>query len=195
MQTQIDRTAGGHQRDLAPLLSRCTAGDAGAWSPVLAEVRATTLRLGRWKYRLDAEDAEDVAQVVQIRVSERLGQLRSPDAFPSWVRQLVHHAVVDLIRSRKPSVALDDLSPAIAETLSAPREEEVFDQITLREDLNRALARLPQHYREPIRLHVLQGIPQDEVGRILDRPRSTVASQIERGLKRLSRSLAGIQSA
>lgn len=195
MQTLVHRTDYRMSGDVDALLARCAAGDARAWSPLLTEVRDTTLRLGRWKYRLGAEDAEDVAQMVQIRVSERLGQLRHTAAFPLWVRRLVHHAVVDLVRSRKPSVALEDLPAPVTEALPAPQAEAEFEQITLREDLNRALARLPQHYREPIQLHVLQGIPQDEVGRILGRPRSTVASQIERGLKRLERSLSGLQPA
>lgn len=194
MQTLVDRSGVGLKSDVELLLTRCAAGDARAWSPLLAEVRDTTLRLGRWKYRLGAEDAEDVAQMVQIRVSERLGQLRHAAAFPLWIRRLVHHAVVDLHRTRKPALALEDLPAPVTESLPAPQAEEAFEQIALREDLNRALARLPEHYRQPIQLHVLQGIPQDEVGRILGRPRSTVASQIERGLKRLERSLSGLQA-
>ncbi len=183
------------QPDVEFLLGRCAAGDAQAWGSLLADVRALALRLGRWKYRLGAEDAEDVAQAVQIRISERLGQLRDTAAFPHWVRRLVHHAVVDLIRQRRPAVRLDDLPRAVTEAIPEPRAGAAFDQIALREDLRRALSRLPEHYRAPIQLHVLEGIPQDEVGRLLGRPRSTVASQIERGLKRLERSLSGIYTA
>jgi RNA polymerase sigma factor (sigma-70 family) len=61
--------------------------------------------------------------------------------------------------------------------------------VLLRMELGRALSRLPDHYRQPIELYLLQGLPQDEVGRRLGRPRSTVATQIERGLNRLRRSL------
>ena len=54
------------------------------------------------------------------------------------------------------------------------------------------MRRLPARYREPIQLHLVRGLPQEEVGRRLGRPRSTVATQVERGLIRLRRSLSGM---
>jgi RNA polymerase sigma factor (sigma-70 family) len=171
------------------LLSRCAGGDAAAWDRLLGETRRLTLDLARWKYRLSPEDAEDVAQVVQIRVSERLVQLRRSASFPLWVRRLAHHAVVDHLRQRRPQLSLDALCAAGGEAALGPAGADEFENVVLRADLARALERLPDHYREPIRLHVLEGIPQDEVGRLLGRPRSTVASQVERGLKRLARAL------
>src|SRR5687768_4185260 len=88
------------------LVRRCQTGDGHAWSRVLGEVRRVALELGRWKYRLGAEDAEDVAQVVQIRVSQRLCQLRDAGAFPCWVRRLAHRAALDCLRARKPLLSL-----------------------------------------------------------------------------------------
>lgn len=175
--------------NMALLLRRCGGGDPQAWDSLLAIVRRLALDLGRWKYRLGREDAEDLAQVVQLRVAQRLPQLRDPEAFPSWVRQLTRHAAVDALRKLRPTLSLDEPLP----TGESSREQDVidrYDQVMLRADLDRALARLPAHYREPIELHVLEGLPQDEVGRLLGRPRSTVASQIERGLRRLQRTLS-----
>jgi RNA polymerase sigma-70 factor (ECF subfamily) len=175
--------------EMAPLLRRCGEGDPAAWDRLLTIVRRLALDLGRWKYRLVQEDAEDLAQVVQVRVAQRLPQLRDPGAFPGWVRQLTHHAAVDVLRRQRACLSLDEPLPA-ADTAAVIETEERYDQIVLRTDLDRALARLPAHYREPIELHLLEGMPQDEVGRLLGRPRSTVASQIERGLRRLQRTLA-----
>ena len=171
------------------LLRRCTRGEAQAWDSLLAQVRRLALDLGRWKYRLGNEDAEDLAQVVQLRVSQRLPQLRDAGAFPSWVRRLTHHAAVDAMRQRRPALSLDEPLPP-GESTSELVTLEAYDQIVLRADLDQALARLPLHYREPIELHLLEGLPQDEVGRLLGRPRSTVASQVERGLRRLKRTLS-----
>lgn len=174
------------------ILARCAAGDAAAWRRLLSDVRETAFDAARRRYGLKTDDAEDVAQTVLIRVTERVSQLRDRKAFPAWVRRLVHHAVVDLVRARKaPSVSLDDLGCGEGR----PREPEApdqYEQILLRADLDQALARLPERYREPIRLHLLDGLQQDDIGRLLGRPRSTVASQIERGLHRLQRYLTGL---
>lgn len=174
--------------EMEPLLRRCGGGDRQAWDRLLATVRRLALDLGRWKYRLGREDTEDLAQVVQLRVAQRLPQLREAAAFYSWVRQLTHHAALDALRTRRPMLSLDEPLPT-SEVEMELNTVELYDQIVLRADLDRALACLPAHYREPIKLHMLDGIPQDEVGRLLGRPRSTVASQIDRGLRRLQRTL------
>src|SRR5262249_29181147 len=93
--------------EFGSLVRRCQRGDAAAWRRLLEEARQSTTELARRSYRLDREDAEDVAQAVQIRIVERLGQLREPRAFPLWVRRLVHTAAVDLIRQRRPHLSLD----------------------------------------------------------------------------------------
>lgn len=178
------------ESDLRELVDGCRRGERSSWNRLLEEVRVQALRLARWQYRLMPEDAEDVSQVVQVRVAERLNQLRAGAAFQGWLRQLVHHAVVDTIRRRKPVVSLDDPQSGIYDLPEETQDRDAFSEILERMDLNRALDSLPELYRQPIRMHVLGGLPQDEVGRILGRPRSTVATQIERGLGRLRRSFA-----
>jgi len=186
--------------DLERLLEECRSGRGAAkeaaWNRLLEETRRMALELGRHQYRLGLEDAEDLAQMVQIRVVERLPQLRAAAAFPLWIRRVIHHTALDMLRQRRPLCSLD-APPASAdgsetdweEILPAPGAEKAYEEVLLRMELNEALSRLPDRYRRPIQLHVLEGMPQDEVGRHLGRPRSTVATQIERGLHRLRRAL------
>jgi RNA polymerase sigma-70 factor, ECF subfamily len=176
------------------LLEQCAVGEQSAWRRLLEGVRQLALEAGTGSYRLSREEAEDVAQVVQIRVAERLSQLRELSAFPLWVRRMVHRAALDALQQRRPLLSLDACASAEAEALIPPAADPA-DQILLRTDLNRALSRLPEHYREPIRMQLLQGLPQEEISRRLGRPRSTIASQVERGLTRLRRSLVGIAPA
>jgi RNA polymerase sigma-70 factor (ECF subfamily) len=147
------------------------------------------MSLGTRSYRLGLEDAEDLAQIVQLHLLDRLEQLREPAAFPRWVRRLIHTKALDMLRRRRWTLSLD--APEWTESAATlPAAPDAYDQIVSRTDLDRALARLPEHYREPIELYLLEGIPQDRVGQRLGRPRSTVATQIERGLKRLRPMLA-----
>src|SRR5207249_8874193 len=180
-------------KDLESLVAGCVSGDAAAWERLLDAVRQMALGLGRGSYRMGLEDAEDLAQMVQIRVSERLPQLRQTAAFPVWVRRVIHHVALDMLRQRRPLFSLDDLTESTPEIAAESEATDPYDLALLRTDLDRALDRLPPLYREPIQLHLLQGLPQDQVGQRLGRPRSTVATQIERGLQRLRQSLpAGV---
>ena len=175
--------------DLEALLAGCAEDDARAWRRLLEAVRELAMDLAMQTYRLSREDAEDLAQLVQIRVSERLPQLRRPGAFPLWVRRVVHSLALDMLRQRRPLVSLDDPSETPWNVKAEPDLAHDYDRALLKADLERALSRLPAHYQEPIRLHVLHGMPQDDIGRLLGRPRSTIATQIERGLQRLRRSM------
>jgi RNA polymerase sigma factor (sigma-70 family) len=189
-----EREPVGHESgdDLEMLVSACTQGDEAAWTHLLAAARGLALQVAERRYRLPPEDAEDLAQIVQIRVSERLRQLRQPAAFRPWVRRIIDHVALDMLRQRQPLLSLDDPDERVEVLFAHPESDEPYDRVLLRADLERALARLPDHYQEPIRLHLLHGIPQEDIGEILGRPRSTIATQIERGLARLRRSLPGM---
>jgi RNA polymerase sigma-70 factor, ECF subfamily len=175
--------------DLEALLAGCAEGDARAWRRLLEAVRELAMDLALQSYHLSREDAEDLAQLVQIRVSQRLPQLRRPGAFPLWVRRVVHSLALDMFRQRRPMVSLDDPSEVARNADADPDLVHYYDQVLLKADLERALSRLPAHYQEPIRLHVLHGMHQEDIGQLLGRPRSTIATQIERGLQRLRRSM------
>jgi RNA polymerase sigma factor (sigma-70 family) len=189
--------------DLEPLLTGCGHDDPRAWDRLLEAARQMAVDLGRGTYKMGLEDAEDLAQLVEIRIMERLPQLRCHEAFPLWARRIVHHVALDMLRQRRPLLSLDALSSSEGidhsecqheEIAAAPEATDPYDLTLLRIDLERALSRLPALYREPIQLHLLQGMPQEEVGRRLGRPRSTVATQIGRGLHRLRRALVTFES-
>jgi RNA polymerase sigma-70 factor (ECF subfamily) len=181
--------------DLPRLIAGCATGHPAASRRLLEAVRALATEVGMGAYRLGREDAEDMAQVVQLRVATHLSQLRRPESFPLWVRRMIHHAALDALRGRRALVSLDALADPDAKIAAPLDSGDPYDDLLLRADLERALSRLPALYQEPIRLHLLQGLPHDEVGRRLGRPRSTVATQVERGLHRLRRSLAGLAPA
>jgi RNA polymerase sigma-70 factor (ECF subfamily) len=178
--------------DLEALVSACSQGERQAWDRLLDSVRRLAIDVAERRYHLRPQDAEDLAQLVQIRVSERLPQLRRPGAFPLWVRRIIHHLALDMLRQRHPLLSLDDPHERAEILFAQPESAEPYDRAVLRADLERALTRLPDHYQEPIRLHLLHGLPQELIAQLLGRPRSTVATQIERGLARLRRSLSGM---
>jgi hypothetical protein len=58
------------ERTTTDLLQGCRSGDGRCWRKLLDEVRVLALRAALFQYRFGLEDAEDLAQVVQIRVAE-----------------------------------------------------------------------------------------------------------------------------
>jgi|SRR5947209_9657825 len=178
--------------DLESVVPACIQGDPQAWGRLLDAVRRLSIEFAERQYRFRRQDAEDLAQLVQIRVVERLPQLRRPEAFPVWVRRIIHHLALDMLRQRQPPLSLDDPHHPPGTPATTQESGEPYDRALFRADLERALARLPARYQEPIRLHLIHGLPQELIAQLLGRPRSTIATQIGRGLARLRRTLSGI---
>jgi DNA-directed RNA polymerase specialized sigma24 family protein len=65
-----------------------------------------------------------------------------------------------------------------------------YDDRLTRLDVDHRLGTLPARYEQPLWLHFIEGMSQDEGEQALERSRSTVATQIERGLKRLRPTLS-----
>jgi len=69
------------------------------------------------------------------------------------------------------------------------RIEALEDAANLRLDLSRALAELPDDYKEAVVMHDLGGLPYEEIAAVTGVPIGTVKSRISRGRRRLARLL------
>mgnify|MGYP002063736867 CR=1 FL=1 len=93
-------------------------------------------------------DAEDAAQEVFVRGFEKIGSLRNPEQFGSWIGQTARNRCRDHLRSRtrRPEIPL---TPRVENR--AGSEPEDFG------DLRAALARLPEDDRLPLLLYYYDG--------------------------------------
>ena len=159
------------------------------WDRLLQCMQPIVHAIARRDFGLSGEDSEDVFQMVCVKVFERLRQLQDPSRFRGWLRQLTRRVIVDFMRQRKDCLPLECLETG-PEAQKTPGDRSWMERLSLRLDLEKALLRLPDKYRLPVVLHLVEGAPQEEVSQRLGRPRSTIATQIQRGLARLRRLLA-----
>jgi RNA polymerase sigma factor (sigma-70 family) len=185
-------------------LAACLAGDRRAWDRLFQLATPTITAIARTDFGLHREDVEDVVQMVHMKLYQRLDALRDAAAFMPWLRRMTRHTIIDMLRQKRQTVSLDALTEGRSCDATGPRSGidgrelssaadgragETSTAVALRLDVQQALASLPPLYREPVVHYLLQGKAQDEIGDLLGRPRSTVATQIQRGLKRLRESL------
>jgi len=81
----------------APLVRRAQAGDAEARDELLRSCQAT---IYRWAYVLtvDADDAEDIAQEVLIRVVTHLHRYAGRSRFTTWLYRVTRNTALSLRR-------------------------------------------------------------------------------------------------
>jgi RNA polymerase sigma-70 factor (ECF subfamily) len=175
------------------LLNRCLAGEDSAWESLL---RLHTRRIYNLCYRFTgrAEDAEDVAQEVFIKVFQTL---KSYDAaqgsFATWLNRVTRNHLVDhyrRTRKDRATASLEDEMPA-AEQKSSPLLEpgRQVESRERRELLQLALDKLSPDLREAVILRDLQDLDYEEIAQVLNVPQGTVKSRINRGRLELGRVL------
>jgi RNA polymerase sigma-70 factor, ECF subfamily len=163
---------------------------------LLPELYGRAVRLCR--HRSNAEDlvADSVA-----KAWEALPSLADRDAFRGWLFRILNNGFVSTCRSARVKAVHEPLEAAdeafsLFERLHQPvllwwgndPEREFLNRL-LREDLERAIDRLPPSYGEVVVLVDVQGLSYGEVAELLEIPIGTVRSRLARGRSRLQEAL------
>lgn len=138
---------------------------------------AELYRFAFWQTR-NAETAEDLVQEAYLEAWRSIGQLRQPERGRAWILQILRHRFLHWLRSkhRRPEVVAD------LEVLEHHGESksDLARDIGSRVDLERAMGRIDDRYRETFLLVFLQGFSCREAAEILEVPLGTVLSRIHR---------------
>lgn len=142
-------------------------------------------------YRLTGhhDDAQDLVQEVLLRVRRGLETYR-PGSMEGWLSRITTNAFLDEVRrrTRRPADAYpDDPDRLLA---PAPAPEEALAAVTLPDDVESALLRLPEDFRAAVVLCDVAGLSYQEIGDALDVPVGTVRSRIHRGRAMLREALS-----
>jgi RNA polymerase sigma factor (sigma-70 family) len=143
-------------------------------------------RLGR-----GAADAEDLVQETMVAAIAAAGRWDSARPLLPWLKGILARKAAQLAREDMRRQRLqDELHAHRAAATSAPAVQPAAaaDQ-ELRQALDRALAELPEKYREPLALHLLEGRTPQEVAAAMGRSRATVRVQLYRGMRLLRQKL------
>jgi RNA polymerase sigma-70 factor, ECF subfamily len=157
-----------------------------------------------WLYglarQLAGDRAEDLVQECLLKAFRSFDQLRDPQAAGAWLRQMLVNLARDLARrdarraDEVPMDPLDDYSlyRKVAEEDPLPYSDSVhldFLASFTVPDVWAVLNKLPDHYRTPMVLVHMYGVPTREVATALDLPRGTLLSRLHRGRKLFEREL------
>jgi RNA polymerase sigma-70 factor (ECF subfamily) len=142
-----------------------------------------------WRVLRDDHAALDAGQEAFLAAFRRLGDLRRPDRFGTWLLRIARREAIHLARrrAREPGGSLD-----VAITNREPFAEPSTRVSGDAEDLLEAVARLPEHERLVVVLRYLDGQSVAEVATALGRPVGTVTKQLSRALERLRAKAKGV---
>lgn len=128
------------------------------------------------------DDVPDLLQEVFLRALRQLHTLREPAAFGGWIATLARNEARMHHRGARPA---EELSDQVAGPTPSP------DPTTM-DDVLRALRALPERYREPLTLRLVEQMGGEEIASTLGLTHGTVRVYLHHGIKLLRERLGEV---
>ena len=178
--------------DLAVLVGRAQAGDRDAFGSLVRQFERTVLsiclrRLG------NPSEALELTQEVFLHVMDRLDQVREPERFAGWLRQVAARMAINRATRRVPLPSINsEILEAAAEHHHDPLEDLIARERV--DQLRDGMARLKTLDRETLTAFYLQGQSLIEIAARLDAPVGTIKRRLHTARKRLKAELLAAAS-
>jgi RNA polymerase sigma-70 factor, ECF subfamily len=169
-------------------LVEAVLGDRQAYSILVRRYESV---LGRYVRRIlgrHGQSTEDVLQEIFIKVYVNLHDYDRSRPLGSWIYRIAHNEAVSFLRKRstEPQTIVGEDALLILERVADGDDPSSAWQRTGTEgEVRKALSGLDQRYRDVLVLRYLEEKSYDEIADILEMPQGTVATLINRGLKKL----------
>jgi RNA polymerase sigma factor (sigma-70 family) len=132
-----------HEDLLTDLVARARTGDQEAWDALVERFAPLIWSIAR-RYELSHVEAEDVGQVVWLRLVDQLEKIREPAALPGWLATTTQRECSRLARTRS-RLSVGAQVPDFEDILDERTEPVDHDLLVAERDaaLREAFARLP----------------------------------------------------
>jgi RNA polymerase sigma-70 factor (ECF subfamily) len=168
------------------LVERCRRGDEGAFQELVDRYKDLVFALiGRTAQ--DRSRAEDLAQDVFLRIHRGLPYFRGEARLSTWIYRIVANVCVQDQTKAAAAVAFEEARAR--DRVASGSTDRRFDDLELRDRLEKAIARLPPNYRFIVAAHYLEGIQYEDLAEALQLPLGTLKTQLYRAKQQLRRLL------
>ena len=130
----------------------------------------------------DIAEAEDVLQEAFLDAFNKIKDFRQETTFGLWLKQIVVHRSINLLRKRK--MELVDLDSDQLENIADEAEDDEDVQYKVAQ-VKEAMKYLPEGYRVVLSLYLLEGYDHEEIGQVLNISENTSRTQFLRAKRKL----------
>jgi RNA polymerase sigma-70 factor (ECF subfamily) len=164
------------------LLERYRNGDRAAFTDLVVRYQRPLYNAAFWVLR-SAEDANDITQIVFLKVAEQLDDYDPQYKFFSWIYRIAVNESLNLLRRNRREEALDDDVDLPAPERNNPESQ--FGEAEVSRRIRSALMGLPTNDRVVLSLRHFSECSYSEIGQILDLDEKTVKSRLYEARNRL----------
>ena len=165
---------------------RAQAGDLAAYDQLVGQFQERIYGLC-YHMTSNHEDAHDLAQDAFVKAWQALRNFKGDSSFYTWIYRIAVNTCLNhlkLRRNRTPHLSLNDLDvqpendPDLVALVSenTPRRDASLAELQRR--LNEAILKLSEDHRTVVTLHDIQGLPHEQIAKILKVNPGTVRSRL-----------------
>jgi RNA polymerase sigma-70 factor, ECF subfamily len=165
------------------LIRAAAAGDRTAFGELY--VRYARLVHGILLARVPPEEADDLVQDVFLSAMRQLRGLRTAGAFRGWLAAIARNRAMDYFRQARPRTAFEENRKP-----EAGARDGSFDALEILD----LIRQLPEAYREPLILRLVEGMTGPEIARQTGLTADSVRVNLCRGMKMLRGLLGGVET-
>lgn len=129
-----------------------------------------------YRFAKSREDAEDMLQEGFIKVFTQLHQYRNEGALEGWIRRIIVHTCINVLKKNKKFADSVDLVHAY----NLHTKEDYVPGIIQAKEVIECIRMLPLGYKTVLNLYAIEGFSHKEIGDLLDIGESTSRSQYTR---------------
>jgi RNA polymerase sigma-70 factor (ECF subfamily) len=162
--------------------------DRNAYARIVAFYEEPLRRYVRRILGAEAQAAEDVLQEIFIKAYVNLNDYDARRSFTPWIYRIAHNEAVSHLRrkgARPQTVDGEDSELILARLADGIDLDKQLAAGATAQAMHAALGELAPRYRDVLVLRYLEEKSYDEISDILQLPPGTVATLINRGLKKL----------
>lgn len=187
-----------HQFNDEELMAQFQDGNESAYLEIVARFKD---RLFTFIYRFvgDSAMAEDLVQDTLVKVYTHRHAYREIAKFSTWIYTIAGNLARTELRKRKRRATFSMSTLGFGEReldlpSGDPAPSAVVEGRQSEQQIRRALAKLPLHFRTVIILRDVQELSYEEISKIMKIPLGTVKSRVNRARLRLQGMLSNLKS-
>lgn len=160
----------------AELIARSQSGDHAAFAELVRRFERAVV-VTTWAVLGDFHAAQDAGQETFLIAYQNLAQLRTAEAFPSWLLQIAKREALRAAGRPKETTSIDPST--LAATTGPPAWADAYSGVI------ETLGQLPEHERTLVVLRYVNGHRVAEIAEMTGRPVGSVTKQLSRAIARL----------
>lgn len=138
------------------------------------------------RFMRDSFEAEDAMQEGFIKAFEKIHQFTGEVSFGAWLKRIVINKCIDKLKAKR--LELVAINEQILGTVEEEDNWQVDDGVTV-EEVKKSIEQLPEKYKYPVMLFLVEGYDHEEISEILDITQVASRTLVHRGKKKLQEEL------